>query len=87
MVIITQGAITTSFGPVTGGWQMRKRAQDEHTGGLPPFLVAESLKGYISSDLRTLVSTPRRYKGEFTRLLNSSLPKYGDTLDLLFNEP
>lgn len=60
--LISQGGMTTAFGPVTGGWQMRKRAADEHSGELPPFLVAASLKGFISSELRTLVSTQRKYK-------------------------
>src|ERR1041384_2257802 len=60
--VISQGAMATAFGPVTGGWQMRKRGEDEHSGVLPPFLVAESLKPHISNDLRTLVSSPYRYK-------------------------
>lgn len=60
--VITQGAMATAFGPVTGGWQMRKRAENEHAGHLPPFLVAESLKKFISNDLSTLVSNPRKYK-------------------------
>lgn len=41
---------------------MRKRATDEHSGELPPFLVAASLKDFIPNDLRTLVSNPRRYR-------------------------
>lgn len=60
--VITQGAMATAFGPVTGGRQMRKRAEDEHAADLPPFLVAESLKSFISDDLRTLVSNPHKYK-------------------------
>lgn len=60
--VITQGAMATAFGPVTGGWQMRKRAENEHAGDLPPFLVAESLKKFIPNDLRTLVSSPHKYK-------------------------
>lgn len=60
--LISQGGITTAFGPVTGGWQQRRRALDEHAGELPPFLVAASLKDYISNDLRTLVSTQRKYR-------------------------
>ena len=60
--VITQGAMATAFGPVTGGWQMRKRAGSEHAGDLPPFMVAASLKPYIPSELRTLVSSPRKYK-------------------------
>src|ERR1700730_15657349 len=27
--LISQGGLTTAFGPVTGGWQSRKRASDE----------------------------------------------------------
>jgi len=60
--VISQGAMATAFGPVTGGWQMRKRSTDEHSGELPPFLVAASLKEFISNDLRTVVSAPRRYR-------------------------
>lgn len=62
--LISQGGMSTAFGPVTGGWQLRlkKRVADEHDGELPPFLVAASLKPFISSDLRTLVSSPRTYK-------------------------
>src|SRR5687767_12257574 len=36
--LISQGGIATAFGPVTGGWQMRKRVANEHAGVLPPFL-------------------------------------------------
>ena len=61
--VISQGGIATAFGPVTGGWQMRKRAaSNDDAGDLPPFLVAGTLKDFISSDLRTLVSTPRKYR-------------------------
>jgi hypothetical protein len=60
--VISQGAMATAFGPVTGGWQMRKRAENEHAGELPPFMVAESLKPFIPNDLRTLVSSPHKYK-------------------------
>ena len=41
---------------------MRKRAVSGHKGELPPFLVAKSLKPFISSELRTLVSSPTKYK-------------------------
>jgi hypothetical protein len=54
--------MATAFGPVTGGWQMRKRASSEHAGVLPPFLVASSLNSFISHELRTLVSSPRKYR-------------------------
>ena len=60
--LVSQGAMATAFGPVTGGWQMRKRAASKHKGDLPPFLVAESLKPFISDDLSTLVSAPTKYK-------------------------
>ena len=60
--VISQGGVTTAFGPVSGGWQARKRAEDEHTGGLPSFLVAKSLKPFIDSDLATRVSTPQKYR-------------------------
>jgi hypothetical protein len=60
--VISQGGMTTAFGPVTGGWHMRKRATADDVGDLPPFLVAGSLKGYITDDLRTLVSKPCKYR-------------------------
>lgn len=60
--VISQGAIMTAFGPVTGGWQMRKRVADGHPGERPPFLVASSLKDFIPEDLRTLVSNPTKYR-------------------------
>ncbi len=60
--VITQGAMATAFGPVTGGWQSRKRAENMHNGDLPPFLIASSLKPYISKALTTLVSNPRKYQ-------------------------
>lgn len=60
--VISQGGVTAAFGPVTGGWQKRKQADSEHTGDLPAFLVAASLKDFISADLRTLVSVPKRYR-------------------------
>jgi hypothetical protein len=60
--LISQGGIAAAFGPVTGGWQMRKRNSEEHAGDLPPFLVATSLQPFISDDVRTLVSSPKRYK-------------------------
>jgi P63C domain len=59
--VISQGGMTTAFGPVTGGWQMRKKASDD-LGDLPPFLVAGSLKEFIPNNLRTLVSEPRKYR-------------------------
>ena len=60
--VISQGGVTTAFGPVPGGWQHRKRASNEDFGELPSFLVAASLKDYISSDLRTLVAAPKKYR-------------------------
>lgn len=60
--LISQGGIASAFGPVTGGWQMRKKEAEEHAGDLPPFLVATSLQPFISEGLRTLVSAPKRYK-------------------------
>lgn len=60
--VITQGAISSAFGPVTGGYQARKRTDNKHTGELPPFLVAKSLEPFISKELRTLVSKPYKYK-------------------------
>ena len=59
--MISQGGIAAAFGPVTGGWQARKQAND-HNGALPPFLVAASLKDFISDDLRILVSKQRKYR-------------------------
>lgn len=60
--VLSQGGVTTAFGPVTGGWQNRQKAADDDSGDLPSFLVAKSLKPYISEELRTLVSTPRKYR-------------------------
>lgn len=60
--VISQGGITTAFGPVTGGWQHRQRAADEHSGDMPSFLVAKSLKDFIPNELRTLVSVDMRYR-------------------------
>lgn len=60
--VISQGGVTTAFGPVPGGWQHRQRAADEDGGELPPFLVAKSLKAFIPNDLRTMVSQPRKYR-------------------------
>lgn len=60
--VIAQGGIATAFGPVLGGYQLRKKADEEHAGALPPFLVASSLKPFIDNELRTLVSSPKKYK-------------------------
>lgn len=60
--VISQGGIATAFGPVTGGYQARKRAASEHAGDLPPFLIAGSLNPFISSELRTLVTAPIKYR-------------------------
>jgi hypothetical protein len=60
--VISQGNVTQAFGPVTGGYQARKRESDEHSGDLPPFLIASALKDFISDDLRTLVASQRRYR-------------------------
>lgn len=59
--VISRGAITTAFGPVTGGYQMRKMASEDG-GVLPPFLIAASLKPFISEELSTVVSEPIRYR-------------------------
>ncbi|MBC8035931.1 MAG: P63C domain-containing protein [Rhizobiales bacterium] len=59
--VLSQGGVTSAFGPETGGWQKRKQAEDD-SGDLPAFLVAASLKPHISADLRTLVSTPKNYR-------------------------
>jgi P63C domain len=60
--VISQGGVTTAFGPVTGGYQQRQRAADEEMEGLPSFLVAKSLQAFISPELRNLVSAPRKYR-------------------------
>lgn len=60
--VLSQGGVTSAFGPETGGWQKRKQQSNEDSGELPAFLVAASLQPHISSDLRTLVSTPRKYR-------------------------
>lgn len=62
--VISRGSITSAFGPVTGGYQQRKRRKspNKHDGEMPLFLVAESLQPYIDGDLRTVVSRAFRYK-------------------------
>lgn len=60
--VISQGGVTTAFGPVTGGWQQRQRASDEDMEGLPSFLVAKSLQLFISPELRGLMASPRKYR-------------------------
>jgi hypothetical protein len=60
--LISQTAIGSAFGPVTGGWQSRKKTTDKDSGDLPLFLVADSLQPFISEELRTLVSSPTMYK-------------------------
>lgn len=60
--VISQGGITTAFGPVTGGWQLRKRASEDDGGSLPTFLVAGSLQDFIPEALRDTVSTPIKYR-------------------------
>jgi hypothetical protein len=60
--LISQTAIGNAFGPVTGGWQARKKITDKDSGDLPLFLVADSLQPFISEDLRNLVSSPIKHK-------------------------
>lgn len=62
--VLSQGGINSAFGPTTGGWQSRKRkaSSEEDLGELPLFLIADSLQPFISEELRTLVSSPIRYK-------------------------
>lgn len=60
--VLSQGGVATAFGPVLGGWQARQRGADDEAGDLPPFLVAKSLREFISNDLRTLVAEPRKYR-------------------------
>ncbi len=60
--VISQGGIATAFGPVVGGYQLRKKSSEEHDGVLPPFLVASSLNPFIDNDLRMLVSSPKKYR-------------------------
>jgi hypothetical protein len=60
--LISQSAMAQAFGPTTGGWQMRKKKESGDYGDLPLFLVASTLQPFISSELRTMVSTPTRYK-------------------------
>jgi hypothetical protein len=59
--VLSQGGITTAFGPVTGGWQTRKRAADDDIA-LPTFLVAGSLQEFIPDSLRELVAAPIKYR-------------------------
>ncbi len=59
--VLSQGGVTSAFGPETGGWQKRKQASED-SGDLPAFLVAGSLQPHISADLRTLVATPKFYR-------------------------
>jgi len=60
--VLSQGAVTKAFGPVSGGWQKRKQAAEGDSGDLPAFLIAASLKPHIPADLRTMVSTPKMYR-------------------------
>lgn len=62
--VLSQGGITKAFGPVTGGWQMRQRKKEGnlHDGEVPMFLVAASLKLFIDNELRTMVSSPIKYR-------------------------
>jgi len=60
--VLSQGGVISAFGPVTGGWQSRQRSAEDDSGGLPTFLVAKSLKPFISEGLRTLVTNPKMYK-------------------------
>ncbi len=60
--VLSQGGITTAFGPVTGGWQARKRAAEDDGGALPTFLVASSLQEFIPDSLRSLISSPIKYR-------------------------
>ena len=57
--LISQSTIGSAFGPVIGGWQMRKM---EESGGLPPFLVAGTLQPFIDDDLRSMVTAPVKYR-------------------------
>ena len=59
--VISQGGISTAFGPVTGGYQSRKKGGEDDSGDLPPFLTALSLKPFIDKELRTLVTEPLKY--------------------------
>jgi P63C domain len=67
--VISQATIGSAFGPVVGGWQMRKM---KDSGGLPPFLVAGTLQPFISDELRTLVASPIKYKDP-----RGGAPRYG----------
>jgi hypothetical protein len=60
--VISQGGVTTAFGPVAGGWQQRQRASNEDVSDLPSFLVAKSLQPFISAVLRQQISEPRKYR-------------------------
>lgn len=60
--VLSQGGITTAFGPVTGGWQTRKKATDDDSIALPTFLVAGSLQDFIPDSLRDLVAAPIKYR-------------------------
>ena len=60
--VLSQGGITTAFGPVTGGAQTRQKLKSDHCGNPPFFMIAKSLKPYIDSDLSTRVSKPIRYR-------------------------
>jgi hypothetical protein len=60
--VLSQGGVTTAFGPVTGGYQQRQKATDDGAGELPSFLVAKSLQPYIPDDLRALLEIPRKYR-------------------------
>lgn len=70
--LISQTTIGSAFGPVTGGYQKRKQQLMEDSGALPLFLVADSLQPFISQELRTLVSSPTKYK-----VSTGGLPRIG----------
>ena len=46
-------------------YEVQREEYNDHDGELPIFLVADSLKRFIDNDLRTMVSSPIKYREEY----------------------
>lgn len=64
---------------LTGGWQARKQAE-EHSGAMPPFLVAGSLQPFISEDLRTLVPNQNNHSPALWRQAGAGVCDQGELI-------
>jgi len=58
--VLSQRSVNRALGRKHGGAEFRRR-QSEAGGGLPIFLVSESLKPFISNELRAVVNQPIIY--------------------------